>query len=128
MNYEVRQITILLSKVSRYLIAMKRGLMKPSWEQDEGKKGDEIGVFYDIWSTDANAPVTKRPMSHIAAPKVKWPGHAQSYRPPPEYLLSEEEVSNVEKACPCMIYHVACRDGELLTYLLAVMKIDKWIV
>ncbi|PIK54285.1 putative ribosome biogenesis protein bop1-B [Apostichopus japonicus] len=70
------------AKVSRYLIAMKRGLMKPSWEQDEGKKGDEIGVFYDIWSTDANAPVTKRPMSHIAAPKVKWPGHAQSYRPP----------------------------------------------
>ncbi|PIK35693.1 putative ribosome biogenesis protein bop1-B [Apostichopus japonicus] len=79
------------AKVSRYLIAMKRGLMKPSWEQDEGKKGDEIGVFYDIWSSDANAPVTKRPMSHIAAPKVKWPGHAQSYRPPPEYLLSEEE-------------------------------------
>jgi len=29
---------------------------------------------------------------HVPAPKMKLPGHEESYNPPPEYLLSEEEV------------------------------------
>ncbi|KAG7253961.1 hypothetical protein CRUP_008106, partial [Coryphaenoides rupestris] len=28
---------------------------------------------------------------HIPAPKIRSPGHEESYNPPPEYLLSEEE-------------------------------------
>ena len=30
---------------------------------------------------------------HIPAPRLKLPGHSESYNPPPEYLPTEEEVS-----------------------------------
>ena len=35
----------------------------------------------------------KKPRMHIPAPRMKLPGHAESYNPPPEYLPSEEEVN-----------------------------------
>lgn len=33
---------------------------------------------------------------HIPAPKIPLPGHAESYRPPKEYLLTEEEQKQWE--------------------------------
>lgn len=33
---------------------------------------------------------------HIPAPKMPLPGHAESYRPPKEYLLTEEEQKQWE--------------------------------
>lgn len=33
---------------------------------------------------------------HIPAPKMPLPGHAESYRPPKEYLLTEEEQQQWE--------------------------------
>ena len=36
--------------------------------------------------------INKRFRHHIPAPKPILPGHAESYNPPPEYLMTEEEV------------------------------------
>lgn len=33
---------------------------------------------------------------HIPAPKMPLPGHAESYRPPKEYLFTEEEQKQWE--------------------------------
>ena len=53
------------------------------------------------------AELSKRYQHHIPAPKMPLPGHAESYNPPPEYLLTEEEVSN------CNIYgNFVCTDDE----------------
>lgn len=40
---------------------------------------------------------------HIPAPKLKLPGHAASYNPPDEYLLTDEEKKAwcVRRAAPC---------------------------
>ena len=42
---------------------------------------------------------------HIPAPKMKLPGHEESYNPPPEYLPTEAEVWCVCRCyllCVCM--------------------------
>ena len=36
----------------------------------------------------------KKHRMHIPAPRMKLPGHAESYNPPPEYLPTQEEVSD----------------------------------
>lgn len=48
--------------------------------------------FYLLWSTDDRAEEMRRIKNHIAPPKRALPGHAESYNPPPEYLLDEREV------------------------------------
>ena len=35
---------------------------------------------------------THKHRQYIPAPKVRLPGHSESYNPPPEYLPTEEEV------------------------------------
>jgi hypothetical protein len=49
---------------------------------------------YSLWGADGMAleGESRQPsLAHIAAPKPRPPGHAASYRPPREYLLTEEE-------------------------------------
>ena len=74
------------------LHAFRMGWLKP---RKEKRETDGMPKFYDIWSNEAQAEMTKRHHSHIAAPKEKLPGHEESYRPPPEYLPTEEEVWRV---------------------------------
>lgn len=50
-----------------------------------------------LWSADDRAEHMRRIHSHIPAPKRALPGHAESYNPPPEYLLDEREV--------CFLYY-----------------------
>ena len=63
--------------------AIKAGLIVP------GKRTKEKSQpkFYDIWD-QTDAPL--RP-NHIPAPKMKLPDHSESFNPPAEYLLNEEE-------------------------------------
>ena len=46
-----------------------------------------------ILNDPSQLEINKRFQQHIAAPKMALPGHAESYNPPPEYLMTEEEVS-----------------------------------
>ncbi|WAR11935.1 BOP1B-like protein [Mya arenaria] len=43
-----------------------------------------------IWNDDDDSEMNKRYRQHIPAPKTSLPGHAESYNPPPEYLLTKE--------------------------------------
>lgn len=48
--------------------------------------------YYDLWAKEDPNSILGRHKMHIPAPKMRLPGHEESYNPPPEYLLSEEEV------------------------------------
>ncbi|XP_023241895.1 ribosome biogenesis protein bop1-A-like [Centruroides sculpturatus] len=72
-------------KVSRMVHAIKMGWIKPR------KKRDDTPKFYMLWKNDENVDITKRMQHYIPAPKMKLPGHEESYNPPPEYLFTKEE-------------------------------------
>ncbi|XP_067111897.1 ribosome biogenesis protein bop1 [Osmerus mordax] len=72
-------------KVSKLVHAIKMGWIKPRQPKVT------TPVYYDLWATtDPNAILGRHKM-HVPAPKLRLPGHEESYNPPPEYLLSEEE-------------------------------------
>lgn len=57
-------------------------------------KPHTITASYDIWSSDPPGQGDVKPpgTQRIPAPKLKPPEHDESYNPPPEYLLTEEET------------------------------------
>lgn len=79
-------LTRLSVQVSRMVHAIKMGWIQPRRPQDP------IPSFYDLWAQEDPNAVLGRHKMHVPAPKLALPGHAESYNPPPEYLLSEEEV------------------------------------
>ncbi|XP_043546883.1 ribosome biogenesis protein bop1 [Chiloscyllium plagiosum] len=72
-------------KVSKLVSAIKRGWIKPR------KPRDDTPRYYDLWAKEDPNAILGRHKMHIPAPKLKLPGHEESYNPPPEYLLTEEE-------------------------------------
>jgi len=78
-------------KVIKIVRAIRNGWIKPKTDQDGKPK------YYLLWGKDDSAK--KHPM-HWPAPKLKLPGHEESYNPPPEYLPSEAERLAWETADP----------------------------
>lgn len=68
--------------------------IKNGWIELDKPKVEEPSVF-QMWQEDEiypdNAEKSARDRLHIPAPKMKLPGHAESYRPPDEYLFTDEE-------------------------------------
>ncbi|XP_066921058.1 ribosome biogenesis protein bop1-B-like [Clytia hemisphaerica] len=78
-------------KVMKIVRAIRNGWIKPKVKSDGQPK------YYLIWGKD------DRPNDHPmrwAAPKLKLPGHEESYNPPPEYLPTEEEKAAWEALDP----------------------------
>ncbi len=84
------------SKRVAYLVtALRKGWIK----LDEQKP--VFPRIYQMWADDEvqiTMPKTKHERRHIPAPKMKLPGHAESYRPPDEFLLSPEEEQKWQEA------------------------------
>ncbi|XP_041932781.1 ribosome biogenesis protein bop1 [Alosa sapidissima] len=72
-------------KVSKMVHAIKMGWIKPR------KPKDSTPQYYDLWAKEDPNAILGRHKMHVPAPKMRLPGHEESYNPPPEYLLSEEE-------------------------------------
>jgi len=53
---------------------------------------------WDLWADDA--PSRRKAPRPLPAPKLALPGHAESYNPPTEYLLTEEEKKEWEEQDP----------------------------
>lgn len=76
-------------KVGQMVHAIKMGWLVPPSER---KKEEDTGpTFYNLWDKEDPNDITQRFREHIPAPKMALPGHAESYNPPPEYLLTEPE-------------------------------------
>jgi len=79
-------------RVMKLVHAIKNGWIKPKTVKDEKSK------FYLMWRNE-DLPKKDHPM-HWPAPKMKLPGHEESYNPPPEYLLNEDEIKQWEDKDP----------------------------
>ena len=68
----------------------------------ENKAAGDKGTVYMIWkdSEDEILSESSKNRFHLPAPKMPLPGHAESYNPPTEYLLSEEEARNMAEQDP----------------------------
>ncbi len=82
--------SIIAYQVGRIVHAMKMGWIKPKPPRDADQEAADM--FYSLWQQDDQSDFTRRYRDHIPAPKMALPTHSESYNPPPEYLLTEEEV------------------------------------
>lgn len=73
-------------QISKMVAAIKRARLKPKPEKPKERQFD---FKYDLWEKEGES--SKRMQRYIPAPKMKLPGHEESYNPPPEYLLTPEE-------------------------------------
>ncbi|XP_065066658.1 ribosome biogenesis protein bop1-like [Rhopilema esculentum] len=79
-------------RIIKIVRAIRNGWIKPKSVKTESNK------FYLMWRNDDTAR-KDHPM-HWPAPKMKLPGHDESYNPPPEYLMTEEELKQWEDTDP----------------------------
>ncbi|KAH9639801.1 hypothetical protein HF086_002946 [Spodoptera exigua] len=81
--------------VGRLVHALRMGWAKTRRQLADERRQRRQRAFYDLWGAgSADARALQR---HIPAPRRPPPGHAESYNPPPEYLLDAQEVS-------CLLY------------------------
>ena len=86
--------------VVRMVRAMRRGWMKMRSEEEAKRREEEDAraSVYLMWGDggDEESARTGAGLPYIPAPKVKLPGHEESYNPPEEYLPTEEERAKWE--------------------------------
>ncbi|KAI3420260.1 hypothetical protein GPALN_003576 [Globodera pallida] len=90
--------------VGRMVHAIKMGWLKRK-ESPNDAGGDDGQRIYDLWDDDGGEQRKSglemaRIRMHLPAPKVKPPGHAESYNPPPEYLFDDDESRKWEETEP----------------------------
>ncbi|RKO97972.1 hypothetical protein CXG81DRAFT_11365 [Caulochytrium protostelioides] len=83
-------------KVMRLVRAIRKGVAVGRPKVVPPKK------HYDIWKDKNLAPTytnayRQRKAFHIAAPKIRLPGHTESYNPPVEYLMTPEDEERLAK-------------------------------
>ncbi|PRW59011.1 ribosome biogenesis BOP1-like protein [Chlorella sorokiniana] len=72
-------------KVVKLVRALRKGWIKREQEPEKP-------AAYLLWEDDGRtADKTATGLTYIPAPKLKLPGHEESYNPPAEYLPTEEE-------------------------------------
>ncbi|XP_061597715.1 ribosome biogenesis protein bop1 [Cololabis saira] len=80
-------------KVSKLVHAIKMGWIKPKRVESDKDR------YYDLWASEDSSILARHRM-HLPAPKIRLPGHEESYNPPPEYLFTEEERALWEQQDP----------------------------
>ncbi len=90
-----------MMKVMKIVKAIKEGRYTEGAKPEGGKAGDKPPVYL-IWNDEEDDVIaeSKRHQYHLPAPKMPLPGHAESYNPPAEYLLTEEEKAKQEDLDP----------------------------
>eukprot|EP00475_Leptophrys_vorax_P016117 TRINITY_DN2253_c0_g1_i1.p1 TRINITY_DN2253_c0_g1~~TRINITY_DN2253_c0_g1_i1.p1 ORF type:complete len:770 (-),score=224.39 TRINITY_DN2253_c0_g1_i1:43-2226(-) len=90
-------------RILKILQALRNGWIKtPEQEEEEERKRQMQDSVYLMWKEDGNAeadPTSKkhRGPSFVPPKKMALPGHAESYNPPSEFLLTPEEIEAWEQ-------------------------------
>lgn len=79
--------------LTKLVALIRSGKLKPY--KPPKKNRTPYKFSYDLWLKDGDIN-DRRHRAHIAAPKMQLPGHAESYNPPPEYLLTADDVKKWE--------------------------------
>lgn len=95
-----------MMKIVKIAKAIKEGRYVFQKDKDL-KKTEDPNALYMLWkdSEDEILSESSKNRFHLPAPKMPLPGHAESYNPPSEYLLSEEEVAKMEDQDPADRLH-----------------------
>lgn len=75
--------------LTKLVALITSGKLKPY--KPKKKTRTPFDFNFDLWSTDGDLN-HRRHRAHIPAPKMILPGHAESYNPPPEYLLTKDDI------------------------------------
>lgn len=75
--------------LTKLVAFIKSGRLKPY--QPKKKERQPYKFTADLWLKEGDIN-DRRHRAHIPAPKMPLPGHAESYNPPPEYLLTADDV------------------------------------
>lgn len=81
--------------VGRLVHALRMGWAKTRRQLADERRQRRQRAFYDLWGAGAAEP--RGLQRHIPAPRRPPPGHAESYNPPPEYLLDAQELKEWNK-------------------------------
>ena len=87
--------------VSKLVTQIKREWQKPKIESKP--KDSKYNFNYDVWEKEIENESKRqedRRRKYIPAPKMRLPGHQESYNPPPEYLPSDYDESKGLKQVP----------------------------
>ncbi|KOB76137.1 Uncharacterized protein OBRU01_06296 [Operophtera brumata] len=81
------------AQVARIVHALKMGWLKTKKQLAEERRKRKEKQFYNLWGSAAGAEdeAQRGVHRHIPAPRRALPAHAESYNPPPEYLLDSKE-------------------------------------
>ncbi|CAK1542850.1 unnamed protein product [Leptosia nina] len=87
-------------QVSRIVHALRMGWTKTRRQlaSERRARSRSQRAFYDLWGgPDPDAVQRRATPRHLPAPRRPLPSHAESYNPPPEYLLDKREMKEWEK-------------------------------
>ncbi|CAN8286378.1 unnamed protein product [Cochlearia groenlandica] len=76
-------------KVVKYVRAIRKGLITFD-------KPEEEPNVYLLWGDDSNSDQKSKHLTYIPPPKLKLPGHEESYNPSLEFIPTEEEKASYE--------------------------------
>ncbi|VVB03422.1 unnamed protein product [Arabis nemorensis] len=76
-------------KVVKYVRAIRKGWIKFD-------KPEEEPSVYHLWGDDSTLDQKSKHLTYIPPPKLKLPGHEESYNPSLEYIPTEEEKASYE--------------------------------
>lgn len=79
--------------LTKLVALIRSGRLKPYKEKK--KERNPYKFSFDLWLKEGDIN-DRRHRAHIPAPKMALPGHAESYNPPPEYLLTGDDVKKWE--------------------------------
>ena len=91
-----------MMRVTKIVKAMKEGKYKTQAQLEDERKKSKDRPPHLVWNDQEDDILSdsKRHKYHLPAPKMPLPGHAESYNPPPEYLLTDEEQKEQEALDP----------------------------
>ncbi|PRP75644.1 ribosome biogenesis protein bop1-like [Planoprotostelium fungivorum] len=86
--------TFEIKKINRILRAMEKGLIKIRTPQEieEDKEEQRRNATYELWGDDGKLVEDVKRRTILPVNRVRPPMHAESYNPPPEYILNEKEL------------------------------------
>lgn len=91
-------------RVMKIVKAIKEGRYVDSKQAREDKQNqdDIVSGLFLAWNDqeDETLAESRKFAYHLPAPKIPLPGHAESYNPPSEYLLSDKEKKEFEDMDP----------------------------
>jgi ribosome biogenesis protein ERB1 len=79
-------------KVLKIIKGIQEGRILTAKQRRKQEREQKPKQNFLMWGEDDVAQAERKGPMHVAAPKIKLPGHAESYNPPSEYLLNEEEL------------------------------------